>query len=365
MSGATRPPRALRGALVCLLAASGCALPGCLARRNIELLEANLRQQQDLTRDVERQLMLAQRDLDAARRETDQLRNRLAQTGLEAAAEHTEPLARVTGILFHTMMTGGRDTDGLPGDDVLTAVLAPHDADGDLVKLAGSLEIELLDLARSGESQRIGAWKYSAKEARELWHSGFIASGYQLNLPLEQAPTNGAVLLHGRLTTSDGRQFDTSLPVNLQTGTAPAGLAPPRSARPLETSRRAPRSDSPGGPRAFPVQQAGYAVLEEDGDAASGVITASAAVMEIDDEEFLTGSGETPLRPVPMPIDLEPVPNTDGAPTSPPAPPRSEPASGQPRPFPVEGAQSSRRAAASKVLLTSDNWTDESIPYLR
>jgi len=324
-------------------------LAGCAGRGNTELLEANLRQHQDRLSNYERQVSGLREELASARAEADQLRRELVAIGRDARQEVTEPLVQVAGIQFNSMMTGGRDSDGTPGHDVITAVLTPHDKDGDLVKLGGELEVELLDLARSGEQQRIGSWKYTAAQARELWHSGFLASGFQFDLPVEAIPKSGEVILHGRLVTPDGRQFDTTLPVALASAESfskPNGL-PARNARPLSAGASASKEGSlrktaevipasaamPAQSQARPIETAGFATLEE------------------------LAAAPAPSRPVPTPIDL---PMTKELPV---VRPGSSPA----RPFPIGGGEvepNSPRPFPSGIKM-SDSWTDATIPQLR
>ncbi len=174
--GFSGPPGATALVLAGVFAASGCA-----SRGNTELLEANLREHQDRLSAYEKQV--GNLGMNGVRRaEADQLRRELIAIGKDGTPENTEPLARVASLQFNSMMTGARDADGAPGHDVITAVLAPIDKDGDLVKLGGELEVEVLDLTKSGDAQRVGQWKYSAQQARDLWHSGFLASGFQLDL---------------------------------------------------------------------------------------------------------------------------------------------------------------------------------------
>jgi hypothetical protein len=332
-----------------LCAALGAfVLSGCVGRGDVELLEANLRQQQDLANGFQRQIADLRGELDAARAEVDQLRLQLAQSGGAAPQEHTEPLARVAGIQFNSMMTGGRDTDGQPGHEVVTAVLSPVDRNGELVKLSGHIEIELLDLARSGEEQRIGLWTFPAEEAHKLWHSGFIASGYQLDLPVATSPKHGQALLHGRLLTSDGRQFDATCPISLASiagPTSPKGLAPPADARPLGSNSRTIRVDAQASPTQVisdtakgAVETAGFVRLEDSGDQPIRVEVAPQS------------------RPVPMPPGTDPegaeVIREEATPMKPRSGPAGAGAKARPKPFP-DGVQ------------TSVNWTDATMPLLR
>ncbi|WP_145029987.1 hypothetical protein [Caulifigura coniformis] len=327
--------------LAVLLTAAGCA-----SRGNTELLEANLRHHEDRVAAFERQVSNLQGELASARAEADQLRRELVALGKDGRQEVTEPLSRVAGIQFNSLMTGGRDADGEPGHDVITAVLAPHDKDGDLVKLGGELEIEVLDLTRSGEDRHLGRWKFTADQARELWHSGFLASGYQLDLPVGKAPREGEVILHGRLLTADGRQFDTMCPVTLAataTSGTPGGFTAPASTRPVSATTPADDNVRTG---------------------KQEVVTASAEFLETRAERPVEKAGfakiaaadpvSGPTRPVPPPVDVPAAGrSTDGS---------SEEA---PRPFPGTAVQPDAGAPRPFPATTSDNWTDETIPRLR
>src|SRR5262245_21149148 len=98
-------------------AISALLFAGCMGRGAVELVDARLRQQQDLTHVFQRQIAELRGELDSARAEVEQLRVQLAQAGNTTPQEQTEPLARVAGIQFNSMMTGGRDIDGQPGHE--------------------------------------------------------------------------------------------------------------------------------------------------------------------------------------------------------------------------------------------------------
>jgi hypothetical protein len=175
-----------------------------------------------------------------------------------------------------------------------------------------------------------------------------MASGYQLDLPLTTSPKQGQALLHGRLLTSDGRQFDANCPIELavMTGTAsPQGLSPPADARPLGSNSRRTRVDA----QAAPAQ-----VIS---DTARGAVE-TAGFVRLDD------AGDQPIRVevtpqsrrVPMPPGTDPEETAVIRENATPAKRRSGPAGagaeGRAKPFP-HGVQ------------TSVNWTDASMPLLR
>ncbi len=201
-----------------LLLVGSLLVCGCSSRRGgVELLEARLRVQEDALAEADSKLQTVQRELTVARRESQSLRVQLASRGdAVLLPEQADQMHRVTGIEFSSLLTAGVDRDGVPGDEGLTAVVAPHDAEGELVKLPGRLELEVLDLSRPRGEQRIGRWAYSVEESRELWHAGFMSSGFQVDVPWQGTPASQDLVLHARFTTIDERRFDvqTELRIN-------------------------------------------------------------------------------------------------------------------------------------------------------
>jgi hypothetical protein len=220
-----------------LLPVVGCA--GSSA--DVDLLEARLRDQQDLVSRYERMADQSREELSASRQETNLLRTQLAQAGASPLLpEHADVLLRAEKLAFHPMMTGARNTDASTGDDVFNVVLTPQAKDGETIRLIGDLEIEALDLSRPEGQQQIGAWTYSADQARELWHSGFLSSGYQMDLAWDALPQSPEVVLHARLKTADGRQLDATQQIQVDLPviqTAGLGDAPQFEPVRIEASR--------------------------------------------------------------------------------------------------------------------------------
>src|SRR5262249_60082751 len=119
------------------------------------------------------------------------------------------------------------DRNGLPGDDGLSVLLTPVDAHGDLVKLAGDIELDLFDMTRPAEEQRLGLWKFTLDEVRTHWHKGFLSAGYLFQVDWQTPPVSSELTLHARMTVADGRQFDATTQVKV----VPSGHRPPAIAR--------------------------------------------------------------------------------------------------------------------------------------
>jgi hypothetical protein len=327
-----RQPACFRIVLCTVIA---CTLAGCLgARGDIETVEAQLRQQQDRADQYARQLSQTQDELNLARKEADLLRRQMTETGGQPLpAEFTESLFQVQALQINGLMSGGRDRDGQPGDEVLVAVLTPVDEHGDLVKLPGTIELEALDLTRPEGERQLGKWTFDAAQSRDLWKSGLFSAGYQVEVPWQQPPAE-ELMLHARLTTADGRHFDATHPVKVEL----PGQAPPRTlekpsgVRPVSHNDRAgsPWDDLPDDPS---VRTAG---LEET------LEMSERGVPRPDDE--LPLNGETPAAPQPSDDAFTTVRKPAAIP--------AKPDTTAPHPFP-EGLQ------------TSDVFTDETIPYRR
>ncbi len=183
---------------------------GCATRGNVELLESQLRQQEDQLFAIRTQLETAETELRVAQKEVGALRVQLAKNGAPGLLpEQAQSLYRVTGIRVNKFFTGGLDRDNQPGDDLLNVVLTPHDEQGESVKLPGRLELEVLDLSAAEPARRLGVWHFPAEELAKLWHSG-LTTGFQLRLPWQRQPSSEDLMVQARFVTADGREFGTS-----------------------------------------------------------------------------------------------------------------------------------------------------------
>lgn len=195
--------------LVCLMLLVGCASSG-----NTEVLESELRKAADVRLELEERVSRLETDLRVARNDSDLLRKEFAKNKtVPTTLEHSTARFRVQELKIHPMMTGGWNQDSSGGDDGLTVLLTPVDEHGDLIKIPGDVEIELLDLATESENKRIGLWKFTSAEVSDAWHKGIISSGFLLRVPWQTQPENEKLTVSARLKIADGRRFDASLPV--------------------------------------------------------------------------------------------------------------------------------------------------------
>jgi hypothetical protein len=328
---------------------------GCVGSRgDTDLLEARLRDQQDMVARYEKLLDTNQTELTLARKEADLLRTQIvASNGAPLLPEHADVLLRAEQLAFHQMMTGTRDIDGRPGDEALNVVLMPQTKDGETIRLVGDLEVEALDLSRPEGQQQIGAWKYTSEQARELWHSGFLASGFQIDVPWDARTAGPDVLLHARLKTPDGRQFDASHQVRVDQPVMQTAAALPAAAPQIEPRRMAPVPpaqpiDVSLSPAVPPAVTAGLAPLDrpmaapefpssdavdmastgETGGVSPRTETVAAPNRQEPDGRRLAGS-----TPAPFPTEPGTAPSTSSDTAPVPFAPKLAPTVDQPPPF--------------------------------
>ncbi len=208
---------------LCALSLAGCSLRG-----NIDALESQLRQQEQAQEEMAAQLAQSRDELKVARRDSDALRKQLTEHRLVALPpEQADVFYRAEKIKFNMLMTSGQDRDGRPGDEGLSVLLTPVDSQGDLVKLAGEVELDLFDMTRPADQQHLGQWKFTLDEVRDRWHKGFLSAGYLFQVDWQSPPTAAELTLHARMSVADGRQFDATTQVKVTPAGAFAAVRSP------------------------------------------------------------------------------------------------------------------------------------------
>jgi outer membrane murein-binding lipoprotein Lpp len=192
------------------IALASCALAalaaGCAAERTAP--------RDDYVRLLESKNAALQTDLDAARRQAAALK---AGGAAPAPPPAPEDPFRAVAVRFGKT-TGGLNTDGRPGDERLKVVLEPVDADGDVVKRAGRLDLEALEPAAAGaQPQAYHRWTFSERDLAQTWIGMLGTRAYVLKFdwPDGRPPRGGSLALVARFTTLDGRTLtaETTVPV--------------------------------------------------------------------------------------------------------------------------------------------------------
>lgn len=192
------------------------AAAGCASRGNVDLLEARLRDQEDELRSLYAQVDRTNSELTAARRLNESLKQKIVQPASHGKTiDVSESHFQVTGLKINSLLTGGFDRDGVPGDDQVTVVFVPVDPRGQTVQLPGRVECELFDLAQTPDQQRLGHWSFDAAGTRAAWLKTLGSMGYRLELPWQNAPTSTDLNLRVRFHSEHGDEFEASAPVRV------------------------------------------------------------------------------------------------------------------------------------------------------
>jgi len=124
-------------------------------------------------------------------------------------------------------LSGGYDADGQPGDDGIVVYLRPVDAEGDALKIAGDIRIQLYDLAAPPAQNLLGEYFVPVEQSRELWHGKLMTNHYTVRCPwLRGPPKNPEVTI--RATFVD---YLTQRVISAQR-TCTVNVPPERGARP-------------------------------------------------------------------------------------------------------------------------------------
>lgn len=155
-----------------------CCSPGCFQDQHrqtlleLEQCRAALQQQRD--------------ELAAQKATIDELHRRLNT----ATRLKPDELAQV----FHPVrieieaLSGGFDNDGQPGDDGVVVYLRPIDQEGDPIKAAGEIRIQLYDLEAPAAENLIAEYLVPVEEARRCWYGKLLTYHYAIRVPWPGRP---------------------------------------------------------------------------------------------------------------------------------------------------------------------------------
>lgn len=120
--------------------------------------------------------------------------------------EKLQRLFTASGLKFKNL-TIGQDLDKTrPGDEGFKICVTPLDQFGEEFKSAGSLRVELFDLA--AKEPRLGEWSFDTAQTQRMWLSTPVIDGYVLTFPWQTAPTNAALIVKATFTEElTGRVF--------------------------------------------------------------------------------------------------------------------------------------------------------------
>lgn len=137
--------------------------------------------------------------------------NRTIQT---LPAERLNRLYTASGLKFKNL-TIGQDLDRTkPGDEGFKIGIVPLDQFGEEFKSAGSIKVELFDLA--APDTRLGTWFEETTQTQKRWLSTPVIDAYVLSFPWQTVPTNAKLLVKATFTEElTGRVFEAEAPLTI------------------------------------------------------------------------------------------------------------------------------------------------------
>jgi hypothetical protein len=119
-----------------------------------------------------------------------------------------------------TRYTGLYDEDKDGQVDQLCVYLRPVDADGDVVKAAGHVTVQLWDLSGQNDGALLREWKISSEDLRKEWFSSLMTVNYRLRFPLPAQWADPTLSLTVRVLFQDyltGEELTSQRPVKART----------------------------------------------------------------------------------------------------------------------------------------------------
>jgi hypothetical protein len=144
-------------------------------------------------RDLERELELARETIEKQKDDLQARDTTIAELNKRldtVRAIRPEDLAKIfyPDKLEIDGLSGGYDTDGQPGDEGVVVYLRPIDAEGDVLKVAGEIRIQLYDLAAPPAENLLGEYVIPVEQARNLWYGKLLTYFYAVKCPWPHGP---------------------------------------------------------------------------------------------------------------------------------------------------------------------------------
>ncbi len=154
--------------------------------------------------------------LESVQLENDRLRQQVLALSNLPEGIGVEDLYHVVDVQL-TRYTGLYDEDADGQVDQLRVYLRPVDADGDVVKAAGHLTVQLWDLSGKENSEALlSEWKISSEDLRKEWFASLITINYRFRFPLQAKWSDPTLSLTVRILFKDyltGEELTSQMPV--------------------------------------------------------------------------------------------------------------------------------------------------------
>ncbi len=119
-------------------------------------------------------------------------------------------------IVLNKQLTGGVNHTGRGGDKGILVVFEPRNKAGQLLDVPGEISIAVLDAQLQGPQARIARWDFRADEARQFFGKTALGRGYHIELAWPgEPPTHRKLQLFVRYATPDGRKLIADMPLDI------------------------------------------------------------------------------------------------------------------------------------------------------
>jgi len=126
------------------------------------------------------------------------------------AARGVEQIVLTATAAEHPTAAGSRDRAGI------RALIEPKTADGHVIHAPGAVSLMVLGLPQGGRQRRVARWDFAAAETAAHWRNTQHGGGIQLDLPWpSDPPPQGRHQLWARFVTPAGHKLLTSLDIDI------------------------------------------------------------------------------------------------------------------------------------------------------
>jgi hypothetical protein len=120
-----------------------------------------------------------QRQIEQSRAENEQLKEQIQVLSRLPEGVKPENIYFVHGIKI-TRYTNFYDKDKDGKKETLIVYIQPIDQEGDAIKAAGDVDVQLLDLNKPDGPVQLAQWHVTAQQIKELWFKTLLTVNYRL-----------------------------------------------------------------------------------------------------------------------------------------------------------------------------------------
>lgn len=175
---------------LCYLASSGCGI-GSERKHPLELK----------VRDLEQEKAAVAADLEKCRIENEQLAEQIEAMAALPKEDRDNPYK------LRSVKIGGftnlYDKDGDGRREKFVVYLKPIDQDGNVVKAAGTVSVQLWNLDNPTDQALLGQWQVQPDELHRLWFDALVSTSYRLTFDVPVTVEVLAQPLTVRITFTD------------------------------------------------------------------------------------------------------------------------------------------------------------------